>query len=66
MNRGWWMSSLAGVCLLGGAGLQAQVSLKQSLFDEVVPHWIYDDFDKAVQEAKATGKPILALIRCVP
>lgn len=28
--------------------------------------WIYNDFARAVSQAKATGKPILAVMRCVP
>jgi len=58
---------LAGVGLLAAGALQAQVGLQKALFDdEVASHWIYDDWGKAVREAKATGKPILALLRCVP
>lgn len=29
-------------------------------------HWIYDDFEKAVQTAKTAKKPLLAVLRCVP
>jgi serine protease Do len=32
----------------------------------VADHWIYDDWPKAVAESKATGKPLLVVIRCVP
>ena len=28
--------------------------------------WIYNDFPKAVTEAQRSGKPILAVLRCVP
>ncbi len=28
--------------------------------------WIYNDFDKALAEAKKSGKPILVVIRCPP
>ena len=28
--------------------------------------WIYNDFQKAVTEAKRTGKPIFVTFRCVP
>lgn len=28
--------------------------------------WIYNDFPKALAEAKRSGKPLLAVLRCVP
>lgn len=28
--------------------------------------WIYDDLDSALEKAKETGKPILAVLRCPP
>ena len=28
--------------------------------------WIYNDFEKAVSEAKLSGKPIFVTFRCVP
>lgn len=28
--------------------------------------WVYNDFDKAVGEAKKTGKPLLVVLRCIP
>lgn len=65
MKSLWQAGALAGVVLLTGAALQAQVSLPQALHDDYAPHWIYDDWDRAVGEAKATGRPILAVVRCV-
>ena len=66
-GKRWVAAALAGVGLLTGAALQAQNALQKALFDDqVAAHWIYDDFGKAVEQAKATGKPILALLRCVP
>ncbi|MCC2672352.1 MAG: hypothetical protein K0Q72_4824 [Armatimonadetes bacterium] len=63
----WAVSLLAAVGLLAAAGLKAQTMLQKALFDdEVAAHWIYDDFGKAVAQAQATGKPILAVLRCVP
>jgi hypothetical protein len=59
-------SAAAGALLLVAAGLRAQVPLKQALKDEVAAHWIYDDWGRAVEVAKAEKKPILALLRCVP
>jgi hypothetical protein len=67
MNQRWLISGLAAAGLLAGAALQAQVPLQKALFDdEVAAHWIYDDWDRAAGEARASGKPILALLRCVP
>lgn len=28
--------------------------------------WVYDDLDAGFAEAKATGKPLLVVLRCVP
>lgn len=28
--------------------------------------WIYDDWEKAVAEAKSSGKPLLVVLRCIP
>jgi hypothetical protein len=33
---------------------------------DVADHWIYDDWPKAVAEAKRSGKPLLVVLRCVP
>src|SRR3954447_18389935 len=30
------------------------------------PHWIYNDFERGFAEARATGKPLLVVLRCVP
>jgi len=52
---------------LAALGLRAQPSLQQGLKDtNIAVHWIYDDFAKAVTQAKATGKPLLVNFRCVP
>jgi serine protease Do len=41
--------------------------LGESLKDiDIADHWIYDDFPAAVAQAKATGKPLLVVLRCVP
>ncbi|MBI3463681.1 MAG: hypothetical protein HY000_11580 [Planctomycetes bacterium] len=53
--------------LLVAAGAHFQSDLKKALKDtEVAPHWIYDDIPKAFAQAKATGKPLLVVFRCVP
>jgi len=28
--------------------------------------WIYDDLDQALAEARRSGKPVMAVIRCIP
>lgn len=28
--------------------------------------WIYDDLDAGVAEARRSGKPLMAVLRCVP
>jgi len=28
--------------------------------------WIYDDFDAGVKQAKATGRPMMVVLRCPP
>lgn len=33
---------------------------------EAAGYWIYNDLPKAFAEAKATGKPIVAVFRCIP
>jgi len=49
------------------APLHAASPLGEALKDiPVAEHWIYDDFPKAVAEAKASNKPLLVVIRCVP
>ena len=66
-RRGWVGAVAAAVTLLAAVGLQAQTTLQKALFDEeVASHWIYDDFNRAVAQARTSGKPILALLRCVP
>lgn len=60
-------TTLAALGLLFAAAVQGQAPLQKVLVDdEVAPNWIYDDFDRAVEQARATKKPILALLRCVP
>ncbi|MBT3270929.1 PDZ domain-containing protein [Candidatus Poribacteria bacterium] len=41
--------------------------IQEALEDtEVGAAWIYHDYDKAVAQAKETGKPLFVLFRCVP
>ncbi len=49
------------------AAAHGQSQLQEGLKDtEVAPHWIYDDLPKAFTQAKASGKPLLVVFRCVP
>jgi serine protease Do len=61
-----WLGLLAvGLAAFAQAG--DRTPLGESLKDiEVAGHWIYDDWPAAQAEAKKTGKPILAVLRCVP
>jgi hypothetical protein len=67
------MRTLLQAVLVGGTlltlstSLPAQSELQQALKDvDLAPHWIYDDLPKAMAQAKATGKPVLIVLRCVP
>lgn len=45
----------------------AQQTLREQVKDiATAPHWIYDDFPKALAEAKQTGRPLMVVLRCVP
>ncbi len=59
----WTVVTIVGAMLLAGVGLYAQSDLQQALKDSVGEHWIYDDLSKAVMQAKAANKPVLALFR---
>lgn len=53
--------------MLAAASLGAERTLQEILKDTAIgAHWIYDDFTKAVTQAKATGRPLLVTFRCVP
>ena len=47
--------------------LARQGNLREILRDDAIAaRWIYDDWPAAQARAKQTGKPILAVFRCVP
>jgi hypothetical protein len=47
--------------------LRAQSDLQRNLKDtNVSKHWIYNDLKDGFAHAKATGKPLLVVFRCVP
>ena len=46
---------------------RAQNDLKKNLKDtDVAAHWVYNDIAAGFAEARATGKPLLVTLRCVP
>jgi len=56
-----------GTCAALAPSASAQNPLQTSLQDtDIAPHWIYDDLPRAIVQAKAENKPILAVFRCVP
>jgi hypothetical protein len=67
MQRRFSALLIVGAVLTLCPAAQAQSELQKSLKDlDIAPHWIYDDLPKAFAEAKASGKPILVVLRCVP
>jgi hypothetical protein len=60
---------LLGISLLAGFAAAQDLSkdaLRRKLKDDVDPAWIYDDLPSALAAGAKTGKPILAVFRCVP
>jgi hypothetical protein len=41
-----------------------KASLKAKLMDEAGERWIYDDLPAGFAAAKASGKPMLVVLRC--
>lgn len=64
-NR-WNLVPLAVLSAGIAAGGVAQSPLQRALNDDVASHWIYDDYDSAVREARSSNKPVMAVLRCVP
>ena len=46
------------------AGQTDKATLKAKLKDEAGPRWVYDDLDAGFGRAKASGKPMLVVLRC--
>jgi hypothetical protein len=56
-----------GTIFASTSGLHAQSDLQRNLKDtNVGKHWIYNDLKDGFAHAKATGKPLLVVFRCVP
>ena len=65
------LNLIAGCALLAGLAATAaqegpKEALRKKLKDDVHASWIYDDFPAALAAGAKTGKPILAVFRCVP
>jgi serine protease Do len=57
----------AAIIVLGlttAIGQTEKSALKAKLKDEAGERWVYDDLAKGFAEAKASGKPMLVVIRC--
>jgi serine protease Do len=62
------ISLAALACLVAAAPQDPEKDrLRQALGDnDLVGTWIYDDLPAGYAEAKKSGKPLMAVIRCVP
>ena len=66
--RSRWLAGLV-MGVLGAAVPEAlaQNDLKKNLKDtNVADHWVYNDIASGFAAARATGKPLLVTVRCVP
>jgi hypothetical protein len=67
MRASFTISLLLGTILAANPGLPAQSDLQRGLKDtDIGAHWIYNNLKEGNTQAKATGKPLLVLFRCVP
>ncbi|HEU4338621.1 MAG TPA: hypothetical protein VFS19_01015 [Planctomycetota bacterium] len=60
---------ILGALFLAGLAASQELSkqdLRKKLKDDVHASWIYDDLPAALAEGAKTGKPVLAVFRCVP
>ena len=61
------ISLVLGMIFAPSPWLHAQEDLQRNLKDtDVGKHWIYNDLKEGNAQAKATGKPLLVVFRCVP
>lgn len=71
MKKSVWLAVALGLCSPCVVVAQEKVSREQKVlkdrehFDKD-SSWIYNDFTAALAEAKKSGKPILAVMRCLP
>lgn len=59
-------AALAGAMLLGAEDQRTLKVLDDRKSVEEGGFWIYNDLPRAFDEAQQTGKPVLAVIRCIP
>lgn len=60
-----WLVAFVVLCWCSQAA--AKSPLGEALKDiDVADHWIYDDWPRAVAEARQSGRPLLVVLRCVP
>jgi hypothetical protein len=58
---------LAGLCAVAARRAQdPNERLRENLKDAIVGPWIYDDLERGYAEARASGKPMMVVLRCVP
>ena len=56
-----------GTIFASSPGLHAQSDLQRGLKDtDIGNHWIYNDLKEGGAQAKASGRPLFVLFRCVP
>jgi len=58
-----WISTVAALCVLAAAAL-AQDMRGQDV--QLRGDWIQDDLPAALAAARKSGRPLLAVLRCVP
>jgi hypothetical protein len=64
----WVVAGLLGLAASARAeDVTGNLKLKRLLGDVTLSgKWIYDDLDAGFDEARRTGKPLFAYLRCVP
>lgn len=68
MRNVWAAAALMTLAAVGGGSAQdretkVRKDIQKFSADE---YWIYNDLPKAVARAKSEGKPIVAILRCIP
>jgi hypothetical protein len=57
-------ATLCVMSLLSAFGQVDKATLKAKLEDQAGERWVYDDLNKGFAAAKASGKPMLVVLRC--
>jgi hypothetical protein len=67
MHAKWTIPLAIGAIFAPVPELHAQSALQRGLKDtNIAKHWIYNDLKEGRTRAKAMGKPLLVVFRCVP